>query len=49
MFMSCIEKMLRTQSYKGQTRVLCHRIIRCVHVIDTVCGVGLLLDGGPDR
>lgn len=31
------------------TRVFCHRVICWVRVIDTVCGVGALLDGGPDQ
>lgn len=37
------------QSHKEQTRVLCHRVICRAHVIDTGCGVSVLLDGCPDR
>lgn len=37
------------QSHKEQARVLCHGVIRRVYVIDTGCGVSVLLDGCPDR
>lgn len=49
MFMDNMEQRLRAQSNQEQTRVLCHRVIRRVRVIDTACGAGVLLDGGPDR